>query len=124
MASTSRGLFCSTGPYDWLHITGGVEFITTVVVDTDGRLSYEGGYTGTIFATPIDISIMQPVGETFYADVRGAQHGFLSSKSGRVMASDRKMSHESGPQIEVISLRIGENGANRYKGFYKCLDEN
>jgi len=115
--------FCSTGPYDWLHITGGVEFFTTVVVDEYGRYSYEGGYDGTIFATPVDISTGQPVGSTFYADVRGTQAGWLDGAAGRVMAADRKMSHEAaGPQINVISLRISANGANRYKAFNKCLD--
>lgn len=117
--------FCSTGPYDWLHITGGVEFFTTVEVDNRGRYSYQGGYTGTIYATPIDIGTGQPVGAEFYADVRGAQHGWLSVRAGRVMANDRKMSHEEGgPQINVIALKVRENGRNHYRAFDKCLDEN
>jgi len=114
--------FCSTGPYDWLHITGGVEFFTSVTVSENGRYSYDGGYTGTIFATPVDISTGQPVGDTFYADVRGNQQGWLSDVAGRVSGYDRKLSHD-GPQINVISLRISETGRDGYKEFNKCLDD-
>ncbi len=116
--------FCSTGPYDWLHITGGVDFFTSVLVDEEGRYSYDGGYTGTIYATPVDITTGQPVGAMFYADVRGNQQGWLSDSSGRVAAYDRKMSHEDGgSQINVISIRISETGSERYKAFNRCLDE-
>jgi hypothetical protein len=115
--------FCSTSPFDWLYISGSVELHTVVLVDEDGRFSYSGGYEGTIFATPIDISTGQPVGAPFDADVRGKQHGFLSHNTAHVSASDRKMSLEDGgPQINVISLHVGERGTDGYKAFDKCLD--
>ncbi|MFT5783862.1 MAG: hypothetical protein ACI9JE_001185 [Candidatus Krumholzibacteriia bacterium] len=115
--------FCSTGPYDWLHITGGVEFVTNVVVDADGRYSYKGDYTGTIFATPLDISTGQPVGEPFYADVRGSQQGWMTAWAAKVAGSDRKLSHESGPQLNNITLRVGENGAYKYSQQNNCLTD-
>jgi hypothetical protein len=115
--------FCSTGPFDWLHITGSVFLHTEVVVDESGRFSYMGGYEGKIYALPLDISTGQPVGAMFDADVRGLQHGFLSDKAGHVTASDRKLSREDGgPQINVVSLRVGEFGRDGYKAFDKCLD--
>ncbi len=115
--------FCSTGPYDWLHITGGVDFETTVIVDEEGRYSYKGGYTGTIFALPIDISTGQPVGDEFYADVRGSQQGWMTSRNARVMGDDRKLSHEDGTQLNNITLRVGENGAYRYTEQNRCLTD-
>ena len=115
--------FCSTGPYDWLHITGGVDFYTTVTVDNRGRFSYEGGYSGTIFATPIDISTGQPVGEDFYADVTGAQRGRMTARAARVMGKDRKLSHEQRNQLNKIVLRVGENGLSKYKQRNRCIDE-
>jgi hypothetical protein len=115
--------FCSTGPADWLHITGGVEFYTNVLVDSTGRFSYEGGYRGVIEATPVDISSGQPAGEMFTADVRGKQHGWLTRAGSRVQADDRKLSHESGgAQIEDIALQVSERGGNLYKALYRCLD--
>ena len=116
--------FCSTGPYDWLHITGGVEFFTTVTVDRSGRYSYRGGYEGTIYATPIDISTGQPVGAEFSADVRGQQSGQLARRTWRVQAYDRKMSREEdGNQINVVSLWVGEHGLNVYRAFDRCIDQ-
>ena len=116
--------FCSTGPADWLHITGGVEFFTSVKVNHAGRFSYRGGYRGTIYATPVDINNDgQPIGEMFEADVRGRQHGAINEFMADVHATDRKLSHETGgAQIENIGLRVTERGRNRYRAFYKCLD--
>ena len=116
--------FCSSGPYDWLHITGGANFHTTVLVDEDGRYSYEGGYVGTIYATPVDISTGAPVADMFSADVRGRQHGWLSNGNGTVSGHDRKLSHEDGgPQMDTTALRVTEKGRNSYKAFSKCLDD-
>jgi len=115
--------FCSTGPADWLHITGGVEFFTNVKVNDAGRFSYAGGYRGTIYATPVDITTGQPIGEMFEADVKGSQHGAMNEFMAKVRATDRRLSHETGgAQIENIGLRVTEQGRNRYRAFYKCFD--
>lgn len=116
--------FCSSGPYDYLRIEGSVDFHNTAKVDRRGRYSYRGGYEGLLTATPVDPVTGQPIGPSFTADVRGNQHGFMRNNNARVRAFDKKITHEAGgPQIEFISLRIAERGADRYRGFYKCLDE-
>ena len=99
--------FCSSGPFDWLHITGGVDFTTTMIVDPAGRFSYQGGYEGTIIATPVDITTGEPLGDPFTADVRGSQLGWLNDIASQIIGTDRKLSHESdGAQINVIVSRL------------------
>jgi len=116
--------FCSSGPYDYLWIEGPVTFHNNTMVDEYGQYSYTGGYDGTLTAVPIDPATGQPVGEPFSARVNGSQKGFLDPANARVMAKDVKLtSREDGPQRENIQFQLGENGADRYKGFYKCLDE-
>ena len=115
--------FCSTGPADWLHITGGVEFTTTVVVRAGGGFFYQGGYTGVIYATPVDITTGQPLGEPFSADVRGSQQGWLNRFGARVQGMDRKLTAEAaGHQLENIILTVGQRGGDRYLAILRCLD--
>ena len=116
--------YCSDGPYDWLWIEGPVEFYNTAAVDHFGQFSYEGGDVGTLTAVPVDISTGLPVGPAFSADVDGHQHGYMNLDNARVRAKDKKITfEEGGPQREMIELQIGENGADRFKGLYKCLDD-
>jgi hypothetical protein len=116
--------YCSEGPYDYLWIEGPVNFESTYMVDEFGAYSYQGGYEGTLMAVPIDPTTGQVIGEPFSADVYGNQSGFLDMNGAKVKAQDKKITFEGGrPQQEHIQLMIGEKGADKYKGFYKCLDD-
>ena len=116
--------YCSSGPYDFLWIEGPVQFHSTAMVDEYGQYSYEGGYSGTVTAVPVDPSTGQAVGPPFSADVNGNQHGFIDMTGARVWALDKKITFEGGPpQREHIQFMIGENGADRFRAQYKCLDD-
>ena len=116
--------FCSSGPYDVLWIEGAVDFTTFCTVDAYGQFSYQGGYSGQLTAQPLDGQTGQPVGLPFTANVSGNQHGFLDPDNARVRTYDKKITFEAGgPQMDFIDFRIGENGADRYRGFNKCLDD-
>jgi len=116
--------YCSSGPYDYLWIEGPVHFHSTARVDEYGQYSYEGGYGGTLTAVPIDPSTGQAVGPPFSADVSGNQHGFIDMNGARVRAQDKKITFEGGsPQREHIQFMIGENGADKFRAQYKCLDD-
>ncbi|MEN8007363.1 MAG: hypothetical protein ABFS42_10135 [Candidatus Krumholzibacteriota bacterium] len=115
--------YCSSGPYDWLWIEGPVDFYNTAMVDEFGQFSYQGGYTGNIIAVPVDIGTGQPVGPPFSAEVNGNQHGFMTMTGARVRAQDKKITFEDGaPQREHVQIMIGENGADKFRAQYKCLD--
>ncbi len=114
--------YCSEGPGDWLYIAGPVVFQTSVSVDEFGTFNYEQGYTGDLFGIPVDIATGQPVGEAITAKVWGVQHGWLGFTGGRVGSFDKKMTHESGPQMQYLQLKIGEWDKAMYRGFERCLD--
>jgi hypothetical protein len=116
--------YCSSGPYDYLWIEGPVDFHNTASVDQNGHFSYQGGYSGTLTAVPINPNNGQPVGPAFSANVSGNQEGFMEVGNARVRSQDKKITFEGGsPQREHIQLMFGENGADKYKGFTKCLDD-
>ena len=116
--------YCSSGPYDFLWIEGPVQFHSTAMVDEYGQYSYEGSYGGTLTAVPVDPSTGQAVGPPFSADVNGNQHGFIDMTGARVRALDKKITFEGGsPQREHVQFMIGENGADRFRAQYKCLDD-
>jgi hypothetical protein len=94
-----------------------------VTVDEFGVFNYNEGYMGDLIGVPVDISTGQPVGEAFSAKVWGMQHGWLDFTGGRVGSFDKKLTHEAGPQMQYLDLKIGEWDKAMYRGFERCLDD-
>jgi len=115
--------FCSTGPGDWLYITGPVEFHRTTRVDAEGVFSYEEGYTGLLDVLPIDMGTGMPAGDAFTAPVDGSQTGWLGPFGARVMSKDDKMTRdEVGPQRQFLTMKIAEWNKAQYKINERCFD--
>jgi len=115
--------FCMNGPYDWLYVTGPVDFDLQVEVTANGRYAYRGEYHGVLEATPIDISTGEVVGETFLAMVNGKQRGRHSERSGLVLAFDKRITLESGgPQLHFTRLKWSDRGRKCYNAVTRCLD--
>ena len=116
--------FCSAGPADWLYVQGEVHFTVEVGVDETGVFRLDSSYTGKLWATPIDPTTGQTLGEPFPARVGGAQAGLLAAAGGRLQASDRMMTREAdGPQITRSLLQVNCRGRAKYKEFTVCLDD-
>ena len=39
------------------------------------------------------------------------------------MSFDKKMTHEAGPQMQYLQLKIGEWDKAKYRGFERCLGD-
>jgi hypothetical protein len=116
--------YCTTGPGDWLYITGPVDFQTTVTVDEYGTFSYQQSYLGWLDVLPIDMGSGMPAGDSFQAKVDGRQGGWMNATGARVQAHDTKMTHDDvGPQMSNPSLKIGEWNNAQYKDFTRCFDD-
>jgi hypothetical protein len=117
--------FCSDGPYDWVLVTGTVDFTRTGGTDGSGQYAYNARYEGVLLATPVDISMQPPVptGEPFTARVEGDQDGFTWWDVSRVQARDRRLAPQDGG-MEFLNtvLRVASEGKNAYRMHTKCLE--
>jgi hypothetical protein len=117
--------FCMQGPFDYLYVTGPVDFVKTAEVTADGAYRMTSTYTGALLATPVDVtqSPPQPIGEPFRAKVGGNQNGTIDGAAFHVMANDRRLTLQSGPERELTRFRIGSGGGDTYERTTKCLTE-
>lgn len=115
--------FCSAGPYDYLYVTGPVQFDVWVSVDKNGNYRYRGSYDGTLHAVPVDIMTGQPIGEPFFAEVGDRQHGAINDRGAYVAARVERLTRESdGTQKLFDDLNIREGGLKKYRMFTRCFD--
>ena len=116
--------FCNSGPLDWVHVTGMVEFSRTAWVDGGGAYEYESGYQGHLNVTPVDVTANPPMpaGETFKAVVHGSQSGFLHGEGFKVQALDKRLATGGGgAEMLQTLLQVGSSSPNRYRERSKCL---
>ena len=114
---------CSSGPYDWLYVTGPVTFSTTVHVNKDGRFQYKSTYDGLLNAVPIDISTFEPIGLPFDAQIMGKQNGKHGPNSRKVKSFDRRLALQEGePELFFEILEVGSTGSLSYKAFERCFE--
>jgi len=114
---------CSSGPYDWLYVTGPITFTTEVQVTEQGRYRYKSSYDGVLNAVPIDIQTFQPIGEPFDAQVSGKQNGMHSSHGRKVKSLDRRLALQEGePEMFFEILQVGSIGPLSYRSFERCFD--
>lgn len=117
--------FCADGPFDWVLVTGTVDFTREGTVDASGQYAYAAGYEGVLLATPVDITRTPPipVGEPFTARVRGSQEGFTWGNALRVQARDVRLAPQDGG-MEFLNtlLRVSSEGANASRKNTKCLE--
>jgi hypothetical protein len=118
--------FCAEGPGDWLLVSGPVDFTVRTEVTADGTFTVAGGYDGVIMAQPIDLTSGDPVpaGDPFTASVSGMHRGHLMADKGRIMATDRRLTHEAnGPQLLHEWLSVPQQGHKTYRSQLRCIDD-
>jgi len=118
--------FCMQGPYDFLYVTGPVNFEKTVEVTAEGTYRMTSVYRGTLFATPFDVTVSppQPSGKPFEARVTGNQNGTIDGWNFHVQANDRRLVPQpGGPDREFTRFRIASGGGLDFKRDTRCLTE-
>ena len=114
---------CSDGPYDYVHVSGLVTLHRRGEVDAGGAYLYDGGYTGQLLVTPMDVTVYPPVpvGEPFPATVSGSQTGFSYGEQNRAQARDRRLARAGGPpEILDSLLRVASQGRSTYSVRSRC----
>lgn len=115
--------YCSTGPADWLQVTGDVVFEAAVTVDSDGRYDVQTGYRGRLTVVPVNPATGEILAASFPARVCGSQRGRTGTWHDFLRADDRMFTHEAGgPQINTTRLVVRDPGRDRYRGFVRCID--
>ena len=116
--------FCSTGPLDWVYVTGPVQFEKTVRIDQMGNYRYVAAVSGLLTITPVDITANPPtpIGAPFSARVRDTQEGFLAQRSEAVFASTKRIAREEGgSEMLLTNLKVASPGTDRYRAVTQCL---
>ncbi|MCP4571022.1 MAG: hypothetical protein GY838_01595 [bacterium] len=115
--------YCSTGPADWLQVTGDVVFEAAVDVDVNGSYRVRTGYEGHLTVVPVNPATGEVLAEPFPACVKGRQSGRTGTRRDFLTASDRMLTHETdGAQINTTRLTVRDPGRDRYRGFVRCID--
>ncbi len=118
--------FCSSGPTDYLYVTGPVHLVQTARLSRSGN--YEVAFTasGELSATPIDPTTGQPTGEVLKASVRERHDGMLNSRSFSVSSSKyQKLGKpgQSGSGWNFTCLMVNSSGVNGYNNLIWCGSE-
>jgi len=117
--------FCSDGPFDWVLVSGAVDFVREGTVTALGQYSYHARYEGRVMVTPVDITTDPPVpsGEPFEARVSGDQDGFSQGDRWRVQARDTRLA-PPGEGTEFLNslLRVSSQGGNESRVHSRCLE--
>jgi len=109
--------FCSSGPADYVQVSGPVRLWREGSVDEFGVYSMHAGYQGRLEVTPV------PSGETFRAQVSGNQSGLQEEGNFHVLSGDRRILHGAGgSELQRIQIRVGSQGRNAYSESGRCLD--
>lgn len=118
--------FCSTGPWDYLLVSGPITFNLTVRLDARGEYSYQSDYLGELTATPVDVTTGDPVpaGAPYPARVNGRSAGSLRRCWGQVWSSDKKLSKPGGgPELLYEWLQVPDRGQKKYSALTRCVDD-
>jgi hypothetical protein len=116
---------CSDGPYDWVYVTGPVEFVRTSTVDATGRYEFQAHVSGKLTVTPVDITTNPPtpVGQPFNANISDVQQGYLDPTGGQLVSARVKRigPQSGGAEILTSSLKVSSPGPESYRLMEQCL---
>jgi len=116
---------CSDGPFDWVFVTGPVQFSRTSTVDATGRYEFQARVSGKLTVTPVDITTNPPtpLGQPFTADISDVQQGSLDPAGGQlVTARVKRIGPQSGgAEILTSNLKVASPGPESYRLMEQCL---
>ena len=116
---------CSDGPFDWVFVTGPVQFSRTSTVDAEGRYEYQARVSGQLTVTPVDITTNPPtpVGKPFTANISDVQQGNLDPAGGQLVSARVKRigPQSGGAEILMSNLKVASPGPESYRLMEQCL---
>ena len=83
--------FCSTGPLEYVFVSGPVALEKTVVVSSDGAYSSTFSAAGRLEITPVNPLTGQPSGPPYQAEVGESQESGMDDETEMVLAIVRRM---------------------------------
>jgi hypothetical protein len=115
--------FCSSGPADYLYVTGPVRLVQTSRLSRAGVFEVTFTAVGELQVTPIDPTTGQPTGEALAASVRERHDGMLSNNI--FSASSTKYQRlgrpgQDGSGRNFTYLMVNSAGLNAYSNQVWC----
>jgi hypothetical protein len=108
--------FCATGPFDYIRVTGPVEFDQHVVVTGSGNYLSHFRARGTLSLTPVNPLTGQVIGETYEARVRANYRNMATDHVTKASNVDVQvmLANDGGPFTGklVSRLRVGPGAAD------------
>ena len=114
---------CSSGPLDWVLVSGPVELSRGASVDANGRYEYHERIAGRLNVTPIDITANPPVpsGAPYTAEVGDVQSGAIDAAGSSVLAESRRIAPQpGGTELVWSKLRVSSGGGDSYLAQSRC----
>jgi len=118
--------FCSSGPADYLYVTGPVHLVQTARLSRSGNYEVSFSASGELSATPIDPTTGQPIGEVLKASVRERHDGMLANHSFSVSSSKYQRlgkPRQAGGGRNFTCLMVNSSGVNGYINSVWCNSE-
>jgi hypothetical protein len=115
--------FCSSGPTDYLYVTGPVHLVQTARLNRLGNYEVSFSACGELSATPIDPTTGQPTGEVLKASVRERHDGMLNNRNFSVSSSKyQKLGKpgQVGSGRNFTCLMVNSSGVNGYTNLVWC----
>ena len=116
---------CSDGPFDWVYVTGPVEFNRTSTVDAAGRYEFQARVSGKLTVTPVDITTNPPtpVGQPFTANISDVQQGNLDPAGSQLVTARVKRigPQNGGAELLMSNLKAASPGPDSYRLSEQCL---
>jgi hypothetical protein len=97
----------------------------TVESGSNGSYQYHSRISGTLTATPVDVTRdpPAPVGESFRAEVGDRQHGFLKDGHARVDSQTKRVApQDGGTEMNMTHLKVATRGEKIYREKARCLE--
>jgi hypothetical protein len=94
-------------------------------VETEGGYQYQSEVSGTLIATPVDITQNPPVpiGDSFQAEIGDRQHGFLRDGHALVDFQTKRVAPQGGgTEMNMTHLKVATRGEKTYSEKGKCLE--
>ncbi len=115
--------WCSSGPYDYVHVSGPLVYDGLASVDAAGTYSFQANYKGKLTAVPIDVTQQPPApaGEPFSAQIGEEQRGWVNL-AGSMVSSDARqiVPGKGGSEFVHTFLRVASDGSLRSDVDTRC----
>ncbi len=117
--------FCSSGPYDYILITGPITFTLTASLDAGGAYRCSNDYVGQLTAQPLDVTVSPPApsGTPYTARVTGNGIGRIDAGGASVWAIDKRLAHsDGGAELLYQWLNLPPQGIKQFTSLTRCVD--